>query len=213
MPDKTNVIIIDDHSTTLTGIKNIVEEIQFVEVIGTGCNGKEALELLEKHKINLLITDVEMENIDGIELSKIVKNKYPGIKIIIVTMHSARWKIAKLMEQDIDAIVLKSKIDYEEIRIAIQKVRSGERFYSPEIKDLFFEEKPSVQNVPNLTTREKEILICTCQGLTIKEIAGKLYIADCTVQTHRKNLLIKLKVKNQLGLVREAIRYGFYNFE
>lgn len=210
---KAKIIIVDDHSITLTGIKNIVEGIDFVEVIGTASSGKEALEILTENKIDIIITDVEMNNINGIELTGIVKEKYPKIKIIAVTQHSEKWIISKLLNNKVDSIILKSKTDKEEILLAINKINSGEKYYSSEVKDNYFQEKTPDNNIPYLTKREKEILILICQEYTIKEIGVSLNIAPSTVESHRKNLSLKLKVKSQSGLVREAIRNGFYTFE
>lgn len=213
MPYKSKIIIVDDHSTTLDGIKKIVEKVDFVEITGTASSGKEALEIIENEQPDILITDIEMSDTDGIELSEIVKKKYPNTKIIIVTLHSERWIISKLLKQDIESIILKSKTDGKEISEAIKKVNAGERYYSDEIKDLFFQLKSSDENTPGLTLREREIIVLICQELTIKEIADKLCIATRTVETHRSNLFTKLKVKSQSGIVREAIKFGFYTFE
>ena len=213
MQKKTKIVIVDDHSVTLNGIKRIVEKIDFAEIIGTASTGKEALKIIEKQQPDILISDIEMNDTDGIELSEIVKKKYPDIKIIVVTLHSERWIIAKLLKQVIKAIVLKSKTDGNEIAKALEKVNADERYYSEEIKDLFFKLKSSEQDTPKLTARESEIIILICQELTIKEIADRLCIATRTVETHRKNLFTKLKVKSQSGLVREAIKFGFYVFE
>jgi two-component system nitrate/nitrite response regulator NarL len=210
---KTKVIIVDDHSITLSGIKNIVEGIDFVEVVGTANSGKEALEILTNNNIDIIITDVEMNDINGIELTGIVKEKSPDIKIIAVTQHSEKWIISKLLNNNVDSIILKSKTDKEEILLAMNKIKSGEKYYSTEVKDSFFNEKNSDNNIPYLTKREKEILTLICQEQTIKEIGLYLNIAASTVESHRKNLSVKLKVKSQSGLVREAIRNGFYTFD
>lgn len=209
---KSKIIIVDDHSITLTGIKSIIETICFVEVVGTGNSGKEALEILATKKTDIIITDVEMDDIDGIELSNIVKNKFPHIKIIAVTQHSEKWIIEKLIKNNVDAIILKSKTDKEEIIKALKKIGSGEKYYSNEIKDIFIEIRDIENSIPHLTIREKEILTLICQEHTIREIGDTLHIAASTVETHRKNLFIKMKVKSQSGLVREAIRFGFYTF-
>lgn len=212
MQDKAKLIIVDDHSVILNGIRNIVSEIDFIEIAGTANSGREALEILNTKNVDIIITDVEMEDVDGIELTKIVKKEYPHISVMAVTQHSEPWIISKLMEQDIDAIVLKSKTDAEEIQQALQNIKAGSKYYSPEIKELFFQSEIPKNNKPYLTGREKEILTLICKEHTINEIAAKLSISASTVESHRKNLFIKLKVKSQSGMVREAIRHGFYNF-
>ena len=213
MLNKTKLAIVDDHSITLTGIKNIVEKIDFVVVVGTANSGKEALDILNTVNVDMLITDVAMDDIDGIELSKAVKKKFPHIKIIAVTQHRERWIISKLINMDIDAIVLKSKIGSEELLLALQNINSGKKYYSSEISEMFFQSETTDSGTPYLTMREKEILILICKENTTREISSKLRIADSTIETHRKNLFVKLKVKSQSGLVREAIKYGFYGFE
>jgi DNA-binding NarL/FixJ family response regulator len=213
MPDKLKIIVVDDHSVTVEGMVAIVEKIDFVDVVGTANSGKEALDIINSQKIDVLITDVQMDDINGVELSKIVKKNFPGIKIIAITQHRERWIISKLINLKIDAIVLKSKIDHNELILAIRNIVGGKKYYSPEIAELFFN-KESVENeVPYLTMREKEILTLICHESTTKEISSKLSITNSTVETHRKNLFVKLKVKSQSGLVREAIKLGFYDFE
>ena len=213
MPDKLKIIVVDDHSVTVEGMVAIVEKIDFVDVVGTANSGKEALDIINSQKIDVLITDVQMDDINGVELSKIVKKNFPGIKIIAITQHRERWIISKLINLKIDAIVLKSKIDHNELILAIRNIVGGKKYYSPEIAELFFN-KESVENeVPYLTMREKEILTLICHESTTKEISSKLSITNSTIETHRKNLFVKLKVKSQSGLVREAIKLGFYDFE
>jgi len=213
MSDKAKLLIVDDHSVTLAGIKSILEKIAFVEIAGTASSGREALKILEKTRVDVLITDVEMDDIGGIELSGIVKNRYPEIKIVAVTLHSEPWIIAKLLKLNIEAIVLKSKTDNAELLKVLRNIQSGNKYYSPEIMDVFFQVKNSSHNLPHLTHREREILLMICDECTSNEISKKLSIATSTVETHRKNLFVKLKVKSQSGLVREAIRHGIYTFD
>ena len=213
MQNKPKLVIVEDHSITLLGIKNIVEEIGIIEFVGTAKSGKEALKILSSTNVDILITDVGMDDIDGIELTKIVKNEYPDIKIIALTQHRERWIIAKLINLDIDAIVLKSKIGDKELLLAMQSILLNKKYYSSEINELFSQSETADNGTPYLTIREKEILTLICHESTIKEISSKLSIASSTVETHRKNLFVKLKVKSQSGLVREAIKYGYYGFE
>ena len=213
MLNKTKLVIVDDHSLTLAGIKNIVEKIDFVEVVGTANSGKEALDILNTVNVDVLITDVQMADIDGIELSKTAKKKFPNIKIIAVTQHRERWIISKLVNLNIDAVVLKSRIDHDELLLALQNIVAGKKYYSTEIAEMFFQAEISENGTPYLTMREKEILVLICEENTTREISIKLKITSSTVETHRKNLSVKLGVKSQSGLVREAIKYGFYGFE
>ena len=213
MTDKKKLLIVDDHGITLSGLKNISDEIDFIEVAAAANSGEEALTVIGTTKIDILITDVEMDNISGIELSKIVKSKYPKIKIIILTQHRERWILLKLVNLNVDAIVLKSNIDYNELNAALQDVCNDKKYYSSEITELFFQTETNTIGTPYLTTREKEILVLICQNHISKEISSKLNISISTVETHRKNLFVKLDVKSRSGLVREAIKYGFYNFE
>ncbi len=212
MDNRAKLLIVDDHSTILTGIINIVREIGLVDIAGTANSGREALEIIGTGEIDILITDIEMEDVDGIELSKTVNKEYSHIKIIVLTQHSEPWIISKLMDLDIAAIVLKSKTDKQELLHALKNVINGQKYYSPEIKEAFFNTDIEKPEKPPLTKREKEILELICKESTIKEIATELKVSASTVETHRKNLFIKLKVKSQSGLVREAIRWGFYGF-
>ena len=210
---KIKVLIVDDHSLIITGIKKIVNRIKNINVVGTANSGKEALSILENSSIDIIITDVEMNEIDGIELTKITKRKYPHIKIIAITLHSEPWIITKLINADIDAIIIKSKTDCQEIQQAFNSIQANKKYYSEEVKENFFGHTDNTNSTPNITFREKEILILICKEYTTQKIAEHLHIVESTVETHRRNLFSKLKVKSQSGLVREAIRFGFYKFE
>jgi len=207
------IIIVDDHSLIVKGIKSILENIDFVEVIATASSGKEALDILNTTKVDILITDIEMDDIDGIELSKITRKELPLIKIIVITQHHERWIVSKLMSINVDAVILKSKISNEELLLALERIIAGKKYYSSELAKLFFQTEPNNNDIPYLTRREKEILELICKENTTKDISLKLNIAPSTIETHRKNLFTKLKVKSQSGLVREAIKFGFYNFK
>lgn len=213
MINKTKIIIVDDHSITLAGIKSIIDNINSVEVAGIATSGKEALVLLCNTIPDILITDIEMADVNGIELSKIVKKKFPLIKIIALTQHRERWIISKLVNMGVDAVVLKSKVDHDELQLALKSIDAGKKYYSSELAELFMQKEKIENGVPFLTMREKEILTLICQENKTKEISATLAITDSTVETHRKNLFVKLKVKSQSGLVREAIKYGYYEFE
>lgn len=214
MKNKTKILIVDDHSLILEGIKNIIKRIDFVEVIGTANGRDEALKIMEANKVDVLMTDVEMKEVEeGIELTKIVKKIYPKTKVMALTQHSEPWIISKLMKFDIDAIVLKSSTDSQEIQQALINLKANKKYYSSEVQKSFFQTKPNDNDIPYLTTREKQILILICKEYTTQKIAKEFHIVSSTVETHRRNLIAKLKVRSQSGLVREAIRYGFYRFE
>ena len=214
MKEKIKLLLVDDHAVTLIGIKNTVEKIDFVKVEGAVNSANEALELLDRKSIDIILTDIEMTEADeGIRLTKVTKRKYPNTKVIAITQHSEPWIISKLLKYNIDGIIAKSKTDYHELNEALLCIQSNKKYYSDDIKESFFQEKVKENKKALLTCREKEILILICQEYTTKSIAIKLSIAPSTIESHRKNMFIKLNVRSQAGLVREAIRHDFYKFE
>ncbi|GAB4289097.1 MAG: response regulator transcription factor [Marinilabiliales bacterium] len=173
------IVIVDDHDLILNGIKTVIDDIPDISVIGEANNGKQLLMLLERVIPDVIIMDIDMPVMDGIETSKIVKNKYPEIHIIALTIHDELGIINKIKEADFDGYLLKN-IDKEEISRAIKIVNSGKKYYSVNLFDSIISQtdkkkKKAIHN--NLTTREIEILKFIENGFSNKEIGQKLYVS------------------------------------
>jgi DNA-binding NarL/FixJ family response regulator len=207
---KPTVIIVDDHDITLFGLNNYIKQTGKLDIIGLARNGHEALELIKIQKPDIVFTDVDMPEMDGIELLKIIREQYTQIKVIACTMHVQLWIIQKLLSNMVDGIISKNSMTLD-VSLAIDGALTGKAFFSVDILAAVME----VQNKPGyqfsefddvvLSTREIEILKMISEELTTVEIADKLYISSNTVETHRKNLFLKFGVKNAAGLVKKAM--------
>jgi DNA-binding NarL/FixJ family response regulator len=209
--ETTKIIIADDHNMFLEGIASLLSNSDDVEIVGKASNGKEALSLLEKTKTDIIVLDISMPEMDGIEVAKYIKKKYPDLKTLILSTHSNSHMIAKLIRIGIDGYLLKNA-EKDELLYAIKKIKSGSIYYSKEVTEIHNEYdsnlKQNLATTTELSNREKEILILIAQQLTAAEIAEKTFISLNTVNTHKRNLLSKLNVKNTAGLVKYAIELG-----
>lgn len=207
--NKIKLLIVDDHKMLLDGIKSILEDVPFIEIIAVAKDGKEALGLLKTITPDIMITDIDMPNINGIELTKRVKIAFSSIKIIALTSHYKSAVIASTIKAGVNGYLLKNtdKIEFVE---AIETVYNGENYFSKDVKkiisDSIFNAKEAKENNVNLRDREKEVLRLISKEKSTKEIAELLFISVNTVETHRKNLMRKIGTKNMVGLVKYAIQ-------
>lgn len=207
---KPTVIIVDDHDITLFGLSNYIKQTGKLDIIGLARNGHEALELIKIQKPDIVFTDVDMPEMDGIELLRIIREQYNQIKVIACTMHVQLWIIQKLLSNLVDGIISKNSMTID-VSKAIDGALTGKAFFSIDILAAVME----VQNRPGyqfseyddivLTNREIEVLQMISDELTTGEIAEKLCLSANTIESHRKNLLLKLGVKNVAGLIKKAM--------
>lgn len=206
-----NIIIADDHNMFLEGLISLLRNVPDISVTAKATNGKELIDLLDDNEADIVLLDISMPEMDGVEVTKIIKKKYPELKIIILTTHSNSHIIAKLSRLGVDGYLLKNA-EKDELLYAIKKVNSGENYFSKEVaeiqKDFDSNLKKNLASTTELSNREKEILVLIAKQLTAAEIAEKTFISLNTVNTHKRNLLSKLNVKNTAGLVKYAIELG-----
>ncbi len=204
------LIIADDHQVFLDGIIELISKEDHIEVMGQANTGKQVLELLQTNTPDIILMDINMPEMDGIETTQMVKQKYPELKIIMLTMHETHQYIRKLLETGVDGYLLKTTSKNELIE-AIKTVMDGKNYYGKAVQDTFMNSFNSNKVVSDikLTRREKEILELICEELSTNEIAEKLFISAYTVETHRKNLLSKTGSKNVAGLVKFAMLNKF----
>ena len=206
-----NIIIADDHNMFLEGLISLLRNVPDISVTAKATNGKELIDLLDDNEADIVLLDISMPEMDGVEVTKIIKKKYPELKIIILTTHSNSHIIAKLNRLGVDGYLLKNA-EKDELLYAIKKVNSGENYFSKEVaeiqKDFESNLKKSLSSTTELSNREKEILILIAKQFTAAEIAEKTFISLNTVNTHKRNLLSKLNVKNTAGLVKYAVELG-----
>ena len=207
-----NLIIADDHKMFIDGLRSILKEAPEFSVTTSAKNGAQVLKYLDINGVadlHLLITDLTMPEVDGIELNKIVKEKYPSLKTLVVSMHIDGGMIETLIQNNVDGYVPKNA-EKEELLEAIRTIVTGEKYFSSEIKraytDAMFENKKADKIA--LTGREKEVLKLIAEENTTQEIADILFLSKHTIESYRKNLISKLQVKNLAGLTKQAIKMG-----
>jgi two-component system nitrate/nitrite response regulator NarL len=206
------IAIADDHQMFIDGIKSLLKGNKNMLVSLEATNGEQLLSLLKEQPTEVILMDVNMPVMDGIEATKQVKQKYPDTHVIMLTMFSSKDYIEKLLRAGANGYVLKNT-GKEELTTAIEKVMQGESYFSKEVTERIMEglQGKKAENNPHmveLTEREKDVLRLIVQELTSHEIADKLFISFHTVETHRKNLISKLQVKNIAGLVKYAVQNG-----
>lgn len=198
---KTKLLITDDHRILVDGLKKLFENSETVSVIGTAYSGKECKSFLVKETPDVILLDINLPDASGLELCKEIKSKYPNVKIIALTSYSEYAMVRQMIENGVDGYVLKNAMP-EEILVSVEIVMENEQFLCEEIDMLM---KKRSQNQIWLTPREKELLKNIVEGNTNIEIADKMCLGIETINSYRKNLLLKLNAKNTAVLVRMAI--------
>lgn len=213
MSDKLpKIIITDDHEMFREAIKTLLEIEQIAVVLAIASNGKELLEILEKQKPDIILLDIDMPVMNGIETCKVVHQKYPEIKILALSMFGEEKYYKEMINAGARGFVLKSS-GKSELEKAIHEVYRGESYFSNELLRVIISKIGKYQHTEvfaesaiNLTSREKEIIQNLCLGLSTQEIADKLFLSAKTVENYRVKLLNKTGSKNSIGLVVFAIK-------
>lgn len=208
---KIKIIIADDHKMFLQGIVSLLENEENITILGMAPNGKDVLKIVETSLPDILLLDISMPEMDGIEVTKIIKQQFPSVKILILSTHSSMQMISRLIRMGVDGYLLKNA-EKKELLYAINTINKGQSYFSKEVTQKKEENNSKLKSenlqITELSIREKEILILIAQEFTGNEIAEKTFISLNTVNTHRRNLISKLNVKNTAGLVKYAIEYG-----
>lgn len=203
------VIIVDDHVIFRKGLTTILNEIDFVKVVGEASNGNELLDLLKKQSADVILMDIKMPVMDGVEATRKVSAKYPGIKIIALTMFEEISYFNKMIEAGASGFLLK-KTTSEELQKAINLVLSDESYFSDEFMssvNLYLKPRQTDTTVV-LTEREQEVLDLICKGFSNVEISSQLGVSTRTVDGFRARLFEKTGAKNAPNLVMFAIKNG-----
>lgn len=204
--NKPTVIIVDDHKALRDGLAYMLSDLGIADIAGHASNGKEFLELLEKHKPDIVLMDINMPVMDGIEATRLAKKKYPDLKILVLSMHSEDEYYNTMIELGVMGFVLKES-DAEEVQNAINSILKGKAYFSQELLLKLLKKKQG-SPIVKLTPREKEVLILICKGLSNQDIADHLHLSVRTVEKHRSDLLIKTESNNSISLVVYAIKNG-----
>ena len=217
MSDKIQVVLADDHVFVRDGIKSLLENEANIEVVGEATDGVEALKTVEITKPDLLILDIRMPNMTGIEVVEKLRNQNNPVKIVMLSMHESEEYVLKSIKAGADGYLLKGS-SKEEFLKALNSVSDGGKYFSGDISSILIgqlsnssvsvEKKKSSEEDLTITKREKEILQLLLSGKGNKEIAEALEISKRTAEVHRFNLMKKLKVKNLIELSNKATEYA-----
>ncbi len=210
--NKIKIILADDHKIFLDGMVSLLSEVENFEIAGTVNSGEELLGEIENLKSDIIITDITMKGISGLEVTKLIKKEHPSLKVLILSMHSNYEFIQNSVKAGADGYLPKDT-SIKELIEAINTINNGGQYFSKEITEYFFNNyiqnyrtEQNLMEQESLTQREIEILKLSASGLTNKEIAEKLFISIKTVDTHKNHILQKLKLKNSAQLTLFAVK-------
>ncbi len=207
-----NILLADDHQLIIDGITNLLKDEKDINVVGHCNNGVEVLESLPKLTVDVLLLDLDMPEMNGLECAEKVQNKFPTVKIAILTMHQEKALIQKFIELGVHGYFLKT-IPKDELIHAIKTIANGGDYFPSDVTKALLQKPviiPDVLQSPllaELTEREIEIVKLISQGLSTKEIGEALFISPRTADTHRTNIMRKLDLHN----VAEIVRFAFQN--
>lgn len=205
------ILLADDHQMFIDGVRAVLNLHPQFEVVAECTTGQQAVEYIQKATVHIAVMDVNMPVMDGIEATKIMKELEPRLKIVVVTMHHELSVIQRLLRAGADTYLLKNT-GADELIMALEKTWKGESYTSPAIAQSMTEalrlQKKNEQTSTTLTPRESVVLRLIADGLTNTEIADRVSLSVNTIDTHRKNLLAKLGLRNTAQLIRYAVEKG-----
>jgi len=206
------VLLTDDHQILLDGIRAILEQDPELEVVGTAANGLQVLELLKKQSVDVLLLDLMMPIMDGLETTMHVKKKYPKVKVLMLTTNDEGSIITSIFKEGASGYLLKNASQQTLIQ-GIKDAYIGKKVLSPHltakmIESLNQKSKPRQNRIPKITKSELEVVKLIAQEYTTQQIADTLFVSTNTVATHKRNLFVKMDVKNSVGMIRKASDWG-----
>ncbi|NMG45126.1 response regulator [Aromatoleum toluvorans] len=207
-----SVLVADDHTLVRAGIRSLLESFGGVEVVAEASDGREAIALLRTHNPDLILMDIAMRGLNGLEATARIRKSHPKIRIIMLSMHASEEYVLQALRSGAAGYLLKDSATLE-LELALKAVMNGETYLSPPIS------KQVVESYMNrvgdeqgtavqLTPRQREILQLIVEGFSTKDIAARLHLSTKTVETHRTKLMERLDIHDIPGLVRYAIRVG-----
>ena len=204
LPYPIRVALVDDHALVRDGIKALLAVMAPLEVVGEAENGADAIEMVGRCQPDLLLVDISLKDMNGLELTRVLRSQYPSLKVLMLSMYDNNEYVSESVRAGASGYVLKNSPS-REIIAAIEAIASGGTFYSAEIAQRLIADK-STDN--ELTPRESQVLYKMVQGLNNKEMARELDISVRTVETHRLSIRRKLNIDKPAALVKYAIDHG-----
>lgn len=212
--DKIKIIVADDHQVIIDGMEAIINNTDNLSFVGGALNGHQVIEAVEDRPVDIVLMDINMPEMDGLECTSYLNKHYPNIRVIALSMHDNPRLAKRMIKNGAFGFLLKNS-SKENILKAIAEVSNGKNFFDPQLMSAFFDagnrkSSSSFAKKDLLTKREIEIIQLICQEKTTGEIADELSISTHTVESHRANILLKLELKNSVGLAKWAIQNEVY---
>ncbi len=206
------IALIDDHELFREGIKLVLKQIEGFEVIFDTADGHQFIDFLQNSQVDVVLMDINMPGINGVETTKKALAFFPELKIIALTMFSDIMHYTQMINAGVTGFLLKKAKKYE-LQLAINSVFNGGNYFSQEILQKLAFQSTNSLNSNNLTSRENDVLNLVCQGFTSHEISEKLFISVKTVETHRTNIFHKAQVRNTAELIIWAVKSNYFSIE
>ncbi len=216
---KTSIIVVDDHAMLREGMRNLLEQEKDFELLGEACDGEEAVQMAREKKPDIIVMDIVMPRLNGVEATRQIKSVCPSSSVLILTAYSDIRYIIGLLEAGACGYLLKNSPGKDVIK-AIRSVRTGESVLDPEVTRKLVQRLASLSKNPeeretsgHLTTREMEILKWASRGLSNKEMSEKLYISLRTVKAHMTNIFNKLGCSSRTDAIIKGLKQGYIDLE
>lgn len=195
------MVVVDDHPIVISGISGLLSDLENIEIIEKMQSGVALLDYIESNKVDLVLMDIFLPVITGIDLCKAIKQKYPQVIVIGMSSQSERSLVMQFIQNGGNGYILKSA-SFEEFKNCINQAIEGEIVFSDEVKTIVSQPlSEDLDTIPSLSRREKDIAVLLSKGKQTQEIADELFLSFLTVQTHRRNILQKYKTKNVAELI------------
>ena len=208
-PEEIRLIIVDDHQMFIDGIRLLLRKEKQLKIVGEALNGQAAFNLVKNHAVDLVITDINMPKLNGVELTRKIKADCPEVKVLVLSMYNDRETVTDILLAEAEGYILKNTGKSELMR-AIERIIAGETHYSSEVLSIMMQRVQKQQRIDaetkDLTPRELEIINLIVQEFSTAQIADQLSISPRTVDTHRKNIMVKTNSKTLVGLIKYAFR-------
>ena len=209
------VLLVDDHTLVRAGIRALVEAIEGAQIVAEAQNGREAIEAARIHRPDIVVMDISMKELNGIEATAVIAGELPGVRVLMLSMHATEEFVRRAVKAGASGYVVKESVPME-LRLAFEALMRGEAYFSPRISRhlvSILAEPREVSSLDTLTGRQREILQMIAEGHSTKEIAAILGVSVKTVETHRAAIMARLDIRDIPGLVMYAARHKLIPFE
>jgi DNA-binding NarL/FixJ family response regulator len=212
------ILLADDHVLVLAGIRGLIEEIEGAQIVAEATNGREAVSLARQHRPDLVVMDISMKELNGIEATAQIKGEMPDTRVLILSMHTTEDFVRRAIRAGASGYLVKDSAPLD-LQMAIAAVMRNEIYLSPRISKhvvagfLGGHGGPEASSLDALTSRQREILQMVAEGKSTKEIAFELDVSVKTVETHRAALMERLDIRDVAGLVMYAVRHGLVSVD